>query len=122
MRFELTDERHGQDALHEMVLDAKRRTDAASTAGTATDANLPAGSMLALWMGSARSLRWNAPSEPATESPLELLGRHVADLATVAAALHRGRAICALRRDVAGPTFGPAINPGANPGVNEVAR
>lgn len=118
MRFDLTDERHGQDALHEMVLDAKRRTDAASTAGTATDADLPAGSMLALWMGSARSLRWTNPSERPTESPLELLGRRVVDLATVAAALHRGRTASALCRAAVGPTFVPTIHPG----TNEAAR
>ncbi len=79
MRCELTDETNGQDALHELVLDAMRRTDAASTA-TAP------GHPLDL-IGRARSLHW----DDRTESPLELVGRRLLDLASVAAAIHRGR-------------------------------
>lgn len=94
MRSDLTDETPGQDALHELVLDAMRRTDAASTA-SATDAHADSFPSLATATGSARSLRWSS-TEEASANPLEVLGRRLTDLATVAAAVHRGRSLVTL--------------------------
>jgi hypothetical protein len=99
MRSDLTDETHGQDAhpqdtdrapLRDLIRDAMRRTDAAAIASPNAEPGVVARAPFAL---PGRSLRWEAGHG-------DLFARltdRCTDLATIAAALHRGRVASSLR-------------------------
>ncbi|MBL9118694.1 MAG: hypothetical protein JNL80_02125 [Phycisphaerae bacterium] len=72
-----------------------RRTDAAPNVIPAiSSSHVPAaGPHSAL---TARALRWDSDAADVS-SPLEALGRHLNDLATIAAAIHRSRVASAMR-------------------------
>jgi hypothetical protein len=86
---------NGLFSLPAGVLDALRRTDAArpiEPSLTASSLGTPSMDGSKQSVGS-RSLRWTCPSD----SVLDLLGRHIADLAVIAAAKHRLRVASSLR-------------------------